>query len=213
MSGAPSCAAVDVEADAVGDAAGARAAVAEVQRQRVGRVARGEPHRDLDRAIALLQLDDVAADRAVESRGRRRARSARRCPRSAWSATSAAPAARRCWQSGRRRRSDRAGTRLRARLSCCGAAVPARRVLACSVTVFGANAVSGTTPSCSHLRQSRSNGDARTGSRTSGAARHRQRRCRSRRCAGAAMRGGAALANPVAAQYARTSRSRTRRLR
>ena len=37
---------VDVEADAVADAAGARAAVAEVQRQRVGRLAGREPDRN-----------------------------------------------------------------------------------------------------------------------------------------------------------------------
>ena len=46
---------VDVEADAVADAARARAAVAEVQRQRVGGVAGGEPHRDADRVVALLR--------------------------------------------------------------------------------------------------------------------------------------------------------------
>src|SRR5213078_3232380 len=49
--------------------AGACAAVAEVQRHRVRRRAWREPDRDAERASALLQLDDVAADQAEAIRG------------------------------------------------------------------------------------------------------------------------------------------------
>ena len=62
---------VDVEAGAVADASGARAAVAEMKRQRVGRVPGRNPHRDAQRVVALPQLDDVAADERQARGGRR----------------------------------------------------------------------------------------------------------------------------------------------
>ena len=195
---------VDVEAGAVADATGARAAVAEVQRQRVGGLARCDPHRNAQRAAALLQLDDVAADRA---RGARpcRARSARRCPTSAWSATSAAPAARRCWRSGRRRTLG-SGRNTTSR-PCCRrlASRRGRRQRG-----LRRERVFGMRPSCSQRRHARSNRRrAGAGVKVAGpVARRACSRTPPRRCAGAA--GGAARRRRCAAGPAPRLRRRGR---
>ena len=104
---------VHVEAGAVAGAAGARAAVAEMQRQRVGRMAGREPDRDAQRCGRPACSSTTSPLTSAEPRGGRRSDQRGVVPGQLGERLRQSPAARRCWRSGRRRRSGPHGTRLR----------------------------------------------------------------------------------------------------